>query len=127
MSKQIIPKIFSGLIKPSRYKIYYGGRGGGKSWAIARVLVLMAAEHPLRVLCAREFQTSITDSVHRLLTDQIDSLGLSEEYDIGRTSIKSRAGGEFIFKGIRHNIKEIKSTEGIDICWVEEAESVSAC
>lgn len=125
MKTDIIPKIFKGLLKPSRYKIYYGGRGGAKSWAFARVLVLMANELPLRVLCAREFQTSIADSVHRLLTDQIDSLGLSSDYDIGKTSIKSKAGGEFIFKGIRHNIQEIKSTEGIDICWVEEAESVS--
>lgn len=122
----IIPKIFKGLLQPARYKIYYGGRGGAKSWAFARALVIMAAETRLRILCAREFQTSIADSVHKLISDQIDILGLSEEYEIGRTYIRSKAGGEFLFKGIRHNIKEIKSTEGIDICWVEEAESVSA-
>lgn len=121
----IVPKIFKGLLQPARYKVFYGGRGGAKSWAFARVLVLMASEAPIRVLCAREFQTSIADSVHRLLSDQIYSLGLDSEYTIGKTSIRSKRGGEFLFKGIRHNIQEIKSTEGIDICWVEEAESVS--
>lgn len=86
----------------------------------------MAAKAPLRILCAREFQTSIADSVHKLISDQIDSLGLTDEYEVGRNYIRSRVGSEFLFKGIRHNIKEIKSTEGIDICWVEEAEAVSA-
>ena len=122
----IVPKIFKGLLQPARYKIYYGGRGGAKSWACARVLVLMAAKAQLRILCAREFQTSIADSVHKLLSDQVEALGLDDEYEIGRNYIRSRVGSEFLFKGIRHNIKEIKSTEGIDICWVEEAEAVSA-
>lgn len=122
----IVPKVFSGLIRPARFKVYYGGRGGGKSWAIARVLLLMTAKYPLRILCAREFQSSISDSVHQLLRDQIDELGLQDEFSIGKTSITSLAGGQFLFKGIRHNIKEIKSTEGVDVCWVEEAESVSA-
>lgn len=122
----IVPKIFKGLLTPARYKTYYGGRGGGKSWAYARVLLVMASEVPLRILCAREFQTSIADSVHKLISDQIDSLGLADEYEVGRNYIRSKVGSEFLFKGIRHNIKEIKSTEGIDICWVEEAEAVSA-
>lgn len=125
-SSTIIPKIFKGLLEPHRYKIYYGGRGGAKSWAFARVLVIMAAEMRLRILCAREFQTSIADSVHKLISDQIDAMGLSDEYEIGRNYIRSKTGSEFLFKGLRHNIKEIKSTEGVDICWVEEAESVSA-
>ena len=122
----IVPKIFKGLLKPARNKIYYGGRGGAKSWAYARVLLVMAAEVPLRILCAREFQTSIADSVHKLISDQIDALGLTDDYEVGRNYIRSKVGSEFLFKGIRHNIKEIKSTEGIDICWVEEAEAVSA-
>jgi len=122
----IIPKAFKELLQPARYKVYYGGRGSSKSWSIARVLLLMAAKYPLRILCAREFQSSIADSVHQLLSDQIDALGLTDEFNVGKTSITSKAGANFLFKGIRHNIKEIKSTENVSICWIEEAESVSA-
>jgi phage terminase large subunit len=78
------------------------------------------------VLCARELQNSITDSVHKLLCDQIDRLGLAQYFDITANSIRGRfTGSEFLFKGLRHNVNEIKSTEGIDICWVEEAQRVS--
>lgn len=86
----------------------------------------MAAERPLRILCAREFQSSIGDSVHRLLTDLIWALGLQSCFTITETAITSTAGSLFIFKGLRKSIQEIKSLEGIDICWVEEAQSVSA-
>lgn len=69
-------------------------------------------------------QNSIKDSVHKLLCDRIDALGLTDFFNITRETIKTVNGSEFIFKGLRHNISEIKSTEGIDICWVEEAEKV---
>lgn len=120
------PRKFGLLFKQARYKVLYGGRGGAKSTTIARALVLMASSRPLRILCAREFQSSIADSVHRLLVDQIYALGLQSYYVITEKSIRSTAGAEFIFKGLRKSIQEIKSTEGIDICWVEEAQSVSA-
>ena len=68
------------LFTPSRFKVYYGGRGGGKSWAVARALLIQAAQEPLRVLCTREVQKSIKDSVHRLLSDQIEAMGLSGFY-----------------------------------------------
>ena len=64
------------LFEKSRYKVLYGGRGGAKSWGVARALLIKAAKDPLRILCAREFQTSIRDSVHKLLCDQIEALGL---------------------------------------------------
>lgn len=108
-----------------RYKCAYGGRGGGKSWSIARVLITLAASQELRVLCAREIQNSIKESVHKLLVDQIDSLKLNHLFSITDTKITSKAGSEFIFSGIRSNITKIKSMEGIDICWIEEAEKVS--
>lgn len=110
---------------PHRYKVAYGGRGGSKSWAFARLLLLEALVRPLRVLCARELQVSIRESVHKLLGDQIDALGLSSRFSITRDSIRSRVGAEFVFKGLRHNTDEIKSMEGIDRCWVEEAHRVS--
>jgi phage terminase large subunit len=71
------PKKLRPLFAPSRYKILYGGRGGAKSWGIARALLIEGTRRPLRVLCARETQKSIADSVHYLLKGQIEQLGLS--------------------------------------------------
>ena len=113
------------LFKKARYKVFYGGRGSGKSWNIARILLLLAVQKKMRVLCTREIQNSIKDSVHKLLKDQISELKLDRYYIVTRDEIRAVNGSEFIFKGLRHNIQEIKSTEGVDICWVEEAQSVS--
>ena len=120
-----LPVAFQPLLRPARFKAFYGGRGGAKSWAFARALDALAYTKPLRILCAREFQNSIADSVHKLLADQIEALGLLPWFRITQTSITSAVGSEFIFKGLRHNIHEIKSLEGIDIVWVEEAQRVS--
>lgn len=120
-----IPPAFKGLKRRCRYKIYYGGRGSAKSWTVARVLILRAYKEKLRILCARELQGSIADSVHKLLSDQIEALGLRHFFHITHNSITSVSGSEFLFKGLRHNVNEIKSTEGVDICWVEEAQRVS--
>jgi phage terminase large subunit len=126
-TKQVkLIEVFKDLFDPHRYKIYYGGRGSGKSTSIAIVLVLLASQKPLRILCAREMQNSIQDSVHKLLSDLIWSLGLQKQFTITKTEIKSKAGAEFIFKGLRHSVGEVKSMEGIDICWVEEAQGVSS-
>ena len=119
------PKHFEPFLYPHRYKIAYGGRGGGRSWTVARLLLLSAIKGKKRILCARELQTSIADSVHRLLSDQIRELGLADFFIITRHEIRSITGSVFIFKGLRHNASEIKSMEGIDICWVEEAHNVS--
>ena len=80
------------LFSPKRYKVMHGGRGGGKSWAVARALLLKAAEEPLRVLCAREIQKSMKESVHRLLKDQIVSLGLESEFEVLETEIRGYNG-----------------------------------
>jgi len=124
-SDNIVPDCFVNFFTPARYKIYFGGRGGAKSWSAAKALVRLAYENPLRILCTREFQSSITDSVHRLISDQIAEMGLADYFSITRTSITSTSGSQFIFKGLQHSIQEIKSTEGIDICWVEEAQAIS--
>lgn len=120
-----IPEVFADLFESKRYKVYYGGRGGAKSWGFADALLIKGVYDPLRILCARELQKSITDSVHKLLSDQIVTLGLEEFYEIQKTTIIGINGTEFLFNGLKHNAREIKSTEGIDICWVEEAENVS--
>lgn len=119
------PESLSFLFEPSRYKVAYGGRGGAKSWGIARALLIKGAEKPIRVLCAREFQSSIQDSVHKLLSDQIYALGLDSFYLIEKATIKGANGTTFGFEGIRNNVKELKSYEGADFCWVEEAANVS--
>jgi phage terminase large subunit len=85
----------------------------------------LAASKPIRILCARELQSSIRDSVHRLLADQIEALNLSARLEIQNAEIRGVNGSLFIFEGLRHNTTKIKSMEGIDICWVEEAERVS--
>jgi phage terminase large subunit len=133
------PPGFQFLFKPHRYKVAYGGRGSGKSWAFSRALVLQACQRPLRVLCTRELQTSIAESVHRLLSDQIELLGLSAYFEIQQAGIYRKpypadpesgfagdSGSEFIFYGVKTNPTKIKSAEGIDVAWVEEAEKVSA-
>ena len=113
------------LFQPARYKVLWGGRGGAKSWGIARALLVIASSKPIRVLCAREFQTSIRDSVHKLLSDQIQSMGLIEFFEITDRTIRGKNGSEFNFVGLKNNVANVKSYEGVDICWVEEAQSVS--
>lgn len=120
-----LPPAFKELTEPHRYKSYHGGRGSGKSYSFARVLLAMAATKKLSILCCREFQTSIADSVHRLLSDQINVLGLSDFYTVQKTEIFSTCGSSFIFRGLNRNIQEVKSLYGTDICWVEESQSVS--
>lgn len=114
------------LFKPKRYKVAYGGRGGTKSWGFARALLILGAQKPLRILCARETQKSIADSVYKLLVDQIQALELEYFYSITKTNIRGANGTEFTFAGIRQSsVGDIKSYEGCDICWVEEAQIVS--
>ena len=122
---QIINKLLFLLDDDCRYKVAYGGRGSGKSYALADACLVKAISKRNRILCARQLQTSIRDSVHKLLCDRIFALGMGNWFEITRESIRCKNGSEFIFKGIQNNIMEIKSMEGVDICWVEEAQSVS--
>lgn len=114
------------LFEPHRYKVLHGGRGSAKSWGIARALLILAAQRPLRILCTREVQKSIKDSVHRLLTDQGQALGLGAFYEVLETEIRGRNGSLFLFSGLaQHTVESIKSFEGVDIVWVEEAQVVT--
>ena len=121
-----IPQKLLPLFQPKRYKVIHGGRGSAKSWSVARALVSIGATKPIRVLCARETQKSIQESVHRLLKDQIESLGLDQFYTIQENKILGTNGTEFTFAGIRQQgVANLKSYEGTDICWVEEAQVVT--
>ena len=109
----------------SRFRVLYGGRGAGKSVSVSRALLCKGIEKPLRILCVREFQTSIKDSVHKLLVDQIHELKIEAHYEITQTTIRGKNGTEFIFAGIKNNVNNLKSMAGINYAWLEEANNVS--
>lgn len=109
----------------ARYRGAYGGRGSAKSRSFATMCVLRSLERPIRILCAREIQNSIRESVHAQLVERIESMGLEDRFDIGRDYLRGLNGTEFVFRGLHRNVREIKSLEGIDLCWIEEAEAVS--
>lgn len=120
------PEKLGFLFEPARFKVAYGGRDGGKSWGFARALLLEGAAKPLAIGCFREIQKSIKDSVHQLLANQIEELGLSGFYDIKRDEIVGDNGTYFRFAGLSAQTRDsIKSFEGLDRAWVEEAQSVS--
>ncbi len=120
-----LPRKFEPLFQPYRYKALYGGRGSGKSHSIASALVSLGFHKSLRILCAREIQRSIGASVKQLLDDKIESAGLREHYITTDRNITGKNGTQFLFAGLRTNPDSIKSMEGIDIAWVEEANTVS--
>lgn len=121
-----LPRKLKFLLELHDYKVIYGGRGGGKSWAVADALLALGAAQKLRILCAREVQKSIAQSVHQLLKDRIVALGLTNFYTVLDTEIRGGNGTLFVFSGLgEHTVDSIKSFEGIDIVWVEEAQTVS--
>ena len=123
---EVPAKLLPFYTTPKRYKICLGGRGSGKSWTMCRLLILLAADKPIRVLCARETQKSIQESVHRELKDQISLLGLDSFFEVQENKILGKNGSDFTFIGIRQqSIANIKSYSGVDICFIEEAAVVT--
>jgi phage terminase large subunit len=125
MSANKFPRKTQFLFESAPYKVLYGGRGAGKSWGMARALVALGATRKLFIVCGREIQRSIKESVHRLLGEQIALLGLGAFYEIKETEIIGSNGTKFAFVGVRNNVAALKSIEGIDICWITEATFVS--
>lgn len=118
-----LASVFSGI---KRYRGAYGGRNSLKSTQFATMLLVIASQKPIRVLCCREFQNSLSESVMAQLIgvcERYPALGAIFEW--GKDYFRSRNGLEFIFRGLRHNYQAIKSLADIDICWIEEAEDVS--
>jgi len=119
------PRKFRPLLEEkARYKVFHSGRGAGKSWQFARALLIKGLSGGLRVLCTREVQSSLKESVMQLLADQIKLLGLSDYYVVLKNEIRGPADTLFIFKGLS-DPEALKSAEGIDVVWIEEARTVS--
>lgn len=111
---------------PARNRVLYGGRASSKSWDAAGFATFLADNYQLRVLCVRQFQNRISESVYALLKIQIERFGLSERFDVQRDKIYNMAtGSEFMFYGLWRSIDEIKSLESIDILWIEEAHNLT--
>lgn len=123
---EIPEKLLFLITERKRYKIARGGRGSAKSWSFARALLTLGVQKKIRILCAREVQKSIKDSVHKLLKDQIEEMGLGGFYTVLETEIRGNNGTEFAFTGLaNHTAHTIKSFEGVDYCWVEEGQTIT--
>lgn len=119
------PNLVDFWLEPARNKILYGGRSSSKSWDAAAFAVWMAQEYQVKFLCARQFQNKIEESVYTLLKEQIYRHNLSDRYEILNNKILCPyTGSEFVFYGLWRHIDEIKSTEGVDILWIEEAHNL---
>jgi len=122
------PRAFQPLLQASRYKVLAGGRGSGKSHFLAELVIERCLMRPgLRVLCAREVQKSLKDSVKRLLEDKIAALGVGDQFTVLNTEIKTPGNGVIVFQGLQdHTAESVKSLEGFGIAWLEEAQAISA-
>lgn len=111
--------------KDKKYIVLYGGRGGRKTWSIAEYIVRRMAKEKILVLCGREYQNTIADSVHRVLVGTIERLGYNGLFRTTASTIRSNTGSEVIYKGLHNAVSEIKSTEDVDICWLEEGQTLT--
>jgi phage terminase large subunit len=119
-----IPKKLLCLIPPKRFKVVIGGRGGGKSETVAALFAGMVDQSGCRAVCCREFQTSIKQSVHSLMSRKIREIGF-DGFDIQQSAIIHRNGGDIIYQGLSRDPQAIKSIDDAELCWVEEAQTLS--
>lgn len=120
------PRVFMPLLTPSRYKGAHGGRGSGKSHFFAEMAIERCLMEPTRVVCIREIQKSIKQSVKLLLDDKIKAMGVQSQFESLETEIRGKNGSLIVFSGMQnHTADSIKSLEGFDIAWVEEAHNLS--
>jgi phage terminase large subunit len=121
----LFPDGFQYLFEPGRIKVAFGGRDSGKSWNFARALLLLATASPLQIFCCREWQTSMRDSVHKLLKEQVVRMGLSRYFEVQQAIIRGHNGALFVFTGLANDPQGIKSAESFDVAWIEEAYAIS--
>ena len=119
-----IPEAFQPLLEShKRFRIAIGGRGSGKSMTVAMMCIIEAVQGK-RILCCREFQNSIAESVHSLVASLITDLEVPG-FTVTRDRISHDSGGEFIFRGLSRNIESVKSLHGVNVVWLEEAQTIS--
>lgn len=121
-----IPPVFKPLFEKHRHKVCKGGRGSGKSESIGRYILIRGAEAKRKIVCGREFQSSIKESVYDMLADFISLYDLDNFYEVLKTEIRAKNGSTITFAGLHHNINSIKSMYDVDIFWGEEAQTFSA-
>ncbi len=128
MPKVEFPDYYQPYFQPVRFKGLHGGRGSGKSHSAAgHIVVRAASEKDFRAVCVREVQRSIADSVKQLIEDKIETFGLSGFFKITETEIAGLNGSRIIFRGLQnHTAASIKSLEGFDVAWIEEAQTISS-
>ena len=120
------PRAFKPLLAKARYKGVHGGRGSGKSHFFAEYIIERCIIEKTNVVCIREVQKSLSQSVNRLLVSNIEDLGVQKFFEVQESQIKCTNGGLIIFQGMQnHTADSIKSLEGFNIAWVEEAQSLS--
>ncbi len=120
------PRAFKPLLAKARYKGVHGGRGSGKSHFFAEYIIERCIIKRTNVVCIREVQKSLSQSVKRLLESKIENLGVQKFFEVQESQIKCANGGLIIFQGMQnHTADSIKSLEGFNIAWVEEAQSLS--
>jgi len=115
----------TGKLRKARNRVLYGGRASSKSWEYAGRAAGIAQSYRTRFLCVRRYQNKIKDSVYTLIKNQIENFDLGG-FDIQAASISHEIGSEFVFYGIERNLEEIKSFEGADVLWIEEAQNLTA-
>jgi phage terminase large subunit len=122
-----VARAYVPFLQPARYKGAYGGRGSAKSHEFAKNVLKRCIEKPgTRVVCVREIQRTLEQSVKRLLEDKIEAFNVKDQFSISNTQISTPSGGVIIFQGMQdHTADSIKSLEGFDVAWVEEAQTVS--
>jgi phage terminase large subunit len=120
------PALRSFWLTPARIRVLYGGRASSKTWDAGGFATYLAHKVRIRVLCARQHQNKIEESVYTVLKGQIRLFGLWDQFDVLKNTIRhKRTGSEFLFYGLWRNIDEIKSLEDVDICWLEEAHNLT--
>lgn len=126
MANIFVPEKLQFLFKPKRLKIAFGGRGGAKTVSFSKALLFLGYKQKKRIMCLREFQSSIDDSVHDGLVDEIDKLGMGHHYKVTRKQIAGKNGTRFRYAGLTARTRNsIKSKHNFDIAWVEESETIS--
>lgn len=125
MQRITIPEKLKFLFLPKRLKIAFGGRGGYKTVSFAKSLLFLAAREKKRVLCLREFMNSIDDSVHSTLKAEVETLNMSHLFKVTANQIEGRNGSLFRYASLARNLPSLKSKYGVDIAWVEEAETIT--